>query len=154
MAADDVVGENLELGLVVHRRGRRQQNGLALHAAIGLLRVRLDDHLALIDAGRFVGDDVPVVFAALPARGGVLDDEGRVGMALASQQAEAAERDFRAGLVVPNENLPAHEAAARDESEGVELRVGGERCDLTFEMQARVVIDQARHARTSRPRRG
>ena len=54
-----------------------RQNGLALHAAIGLLRVRLADHLALLDAGRFVGDDVPVVFAPLPARGGVLDD-GRV----------------------------------------------------------------------------
>ena len=83
----------------------------------------------------------------------MLDDERRVGVALAVEQAEAAERDFRAGLVVPDENLPAHEVAARDEREGVELGVGGERRDLTFEMQARVVIDQAGQQRISRPRR-
>ena len=47
VAADDVVGENLELGLVVHRRVRRQQDRLRLHAAVGLLRAWPDDHLAL-----------------------------------------------------------------------------------------------------------
>ena len=39
--------------------------------AVGLLRARLDDHLALIDAGRLVGDDVAEEFAALAVRRGV-----------------------------------------------------------------------------------
>ncbi len=50
VAADDVVGEDLELGLRVHLRLRRQEHGLRLHRAVGLLRAWRDDDLALKDA--------------------------------------------------------------------------------------------------------
>ena len=94
----------------------RQQDRLRLHAAVGLLRVRLDDHLALEHAGRLVGDDMPVEFAALAARRGVDDLERRVGVAASVEQAEAAEPDFAPVADEPDENLPAHQRAAGDEA--------------------------------------
>ena len=51
---------------------------------------------------------------------------------------------FASRPLVRREDLPPRERAARDEREGVELGVGGERGDLAFQMQARVVVDQAR----------
>ena len=65
--AHDVVGEDLKLRLLIHLRPRRQQNGLRLHRAIGLLRRLLDDDLPLKHADRVVVDDRAIEFAARPA---------------------------------------------------------------------------------------
>ena len=92
MAADHIVGEDLEFRLRVHLRPRRQQNGLRLHRSVGLLRRSLDDDLALKDANRVVVDDRAIEFAARPARRGMNDLQRRVGAPVAVDQRQSAER--------------------------------------------------------------
>ena len=142
MAAVHVVGKDLEFGLVVHRRLRRQQDRPRLHLAVGLLRARLDDHFALEDADRLVGDDVAVEFAALAAWGGVHHLQRGVGVAAPVEQAQASKPDPRPLAFEDGEGLPPHQRAAGDEAETVESRALGEPHDLTFDMEARRVLDQ------------
>ena len=123
MSADDIVRENLELRLVVHRRAFGQHERVALHAAVGLLRMGTHDDLALIDAGRIVFENVPEEFAARAMRHGMIDDERRVGQPRAIEQREARKRD---GGMLPDharENLAAHETAIGDKAERVEVAV-------------------------------
>ena len=96
MSADNIVGEDLELGLFVHLRPRRQQNGLRLHCSVGLLRRSLDDDLALKDANRVVVDDRAIEFSARPAQGGVNDLQRRVRAPVAIDKRQSAERDLGA----------------------------------------------------------
>ena len=68
MAADDVVGIDLELRLGVELGGRRQQQTMARLLAVRLLGAALDDDLALEDAPRLLVDDAFEDLAACAAR--------------------------------------------------------------------------------------
>ena len=61
------------------------------HAAVGLLRVRADDDLALEDARRLVVDHRLEQLAALAMRHRMVDDERRVGMLAAAEHGGAVD---------------------------------------------------------------
>ena len=124
MAADHVVGEDFELGLVVHAGVLAEHERLALHAAVGLLGVLAHDDLTLEYSGRLVIEDVTEKLAADAIGHGVVDNQRRIRMLLAAQQRQAAERDRRMFALEPRENLTPHEACGRNEAEAVELRIG------------------------------
>ena len=71
VSANNIVGEDLQLRLLIHLSAGRQENGLRFHRPIGLLRRSLYDDLSLKDPNRVIVDDCTIEFAARPARGGV-----------------------------------------------------------------------------------
>ena len=73
-----VVGEDLELRLVVHRAALREEERRRHHAPVGLLGVGLDDDLALEHARRVAVDDGLEQLAALAVRRRMVDHQGRV----------------------------------------------------------------------------
>ena len=87
MPADDVVGENFKLRLVVHRGHTGQQQCLAQHLAIGLLRSLRDMDLALEHAGCFLVENIFESLAAHAAWRHVLDEQGRIGMFAPAEEA-------------------------------------------------------------------
>ena len=141
VTADHVVGENLELGLRIHLRPRRQEHGLRFHRAVGLLRTRGHDHLALEGADGVIGDDRPVELAAHPARRGVDDLESRIGSAGAFEQRQSTERDFCLRAREIRKNLATAQRAARNEAKCIELRAGCQGDQLAFKMQFGIVAD-------------
>ena len=144
MAADDVVGEDLELRLRVHLRLRRQQNGLRFHRAVGLLRAGRDDHLPLEHADGLVVDDRPIELPARSARRRMDDLKGHVGPARTVEQRQSAERDLRLFADHPHEQLPAGKRSARNQREGVEFRALADLRDLAFEVEFRSILDDDR----------
>ena len=85
MAADHVIGKDFKLGLGIELGGFRQQKRMAGLLAVGLLRVPLDDDLALENsAGLFVHHAFEE-FAAGAMGHLVVDHQARVGMLLAAQ---------------------------------------------------------------------
>ena len=89
MAADDVVGEDLELGLGVGFRGFRQEERVRHHLAVGLLGVRAHDDLALEHRARLAIERGLEQLAARAADGRVVDHERRIEMALAARETRA-----------------------------------------------------------------
>ena len=75
VAADHVVGEDFQLRLVVGFGLVRQQQRARHHLGVGLLRVRLDDDLALEHAVAFAVEHRLELLAALAAAGGVVDHQ-------------------------------------------------------------------------------
>ena len=75
VAADHVVGVDLELGLGIELGVRRQHEHLRHLLAVGLLRVGAHDHLALEHAARPVGEHALEQLAALAAGHRVIDDQ-------------------------------------------------------------------------------
>ena len=122
MSADDVICKNFQLGLVVHCGTVRQQDRLALHGAIGLLCARRDDHLALIDANGVAIEDRLEIFAALPVRGDMLDDQRRVDMIATFQQIGPRQLAFRLFTIKAQEDLTAQQTATARQRVGVEGR--------------------------------
>ena len=121
--------------------------------AVGLLRAGLDDDLALKHAGRLVGDDVPVEFAAL---GRAARRERRTSVVSAWRRPSSRTRppsaifalspSSRAKICRRTSAPPATNAKASSSALGAETR------DLAFEMQARRRRRSRRHGRSARPR--
>ena len=80
MAALHVIGKNLKLGLVVHRRAIVQQNGAAHHLAIGFLRMRTDNDFALENAGRLIIQHMGEMLATDAFGNRVVDHQSRIDM--------------------------------------------------------------------------
>ena len=86
MAADDVVGVDLELRLGVELGVRRQHQHLRHLLAVGLLRVRAHDDLALEHAARVPVEHALEQLAAGALGNRVVDDERRVDVLVAARQ--------------------------------------------------------------------
>ena len=95
MAAQHVVGKDFQLRLVVGLRFVRQQQRARHHLGVGLLRVRLDDDLALEHAVAFAVEHRLEALAADAAAGGMVDDQRGVDVLLALEQADAADAGIR-----------------------------------------------------------
>ena len=150
VSAYDVVGENLQLRLLVHLRPRRQENSLGLHRPIGLLRRVLDDDLSLKHADCIVVDDRAIEFAAHPAGRGMNDLKRRIGEARAVDERKPSKRCLGPLSAHPDKNLPSRQLAAGNQSEGAKLCGLGEFADLGFDVQPGLVADH-RHMRRPRP---
>ena len=94
MAALHVVGKDFQLRLVVGFGLVRQQQRIAHHLGVGLLRVRLDDDLALEHGAALAIEHRAEPLAAVAAQRGVLDEQRGVDVLLATEQADAADRRF------------------------------------------------------------
>ena len=127
MAADHVVGEDLQFRLVVHAGAVRQQQRLRLHRAVGLLRERRHADLALKHAGRGVVDDVAENLAALAARALVPHEQRRVGVIAPAQQRRAAEPCLHVLSRERGEYLAAKQTAAFNQAEGVDRALSSKR---------------------------
>ncbi len=127
VAALHVVGENLELGLVVGFGAIGQQQRLRHHLAVGPLRVPPHDDAALEYAVRLVVEHGLEYFAALAGSGDVIGDQRGIGVLAALEQACAADAGHGALAVEIEKQLIAHHGAAGDEGEGVETRAGADR---------------------------
>ena len=99
VAADDVVGIDLELGLGIELGIRRQHQRLRHLLAVGFLRVRADDDLALEDAARRAVEHALEQLAALAARHRVIDDQRRIDVLV--PRAEDTRRRDRAWRLRP-----------------------------------------------------
>src|SRR5262245_33962373 len=86
MAADHVVGENLELGLAIElgRLGQKQRSRHLL--AVGLLRARGDNDLALEYPARIAVEHALEELATHAMRHAVLDQERRIAMLPVAQE--------------------------------------------------------------------
>ena len=115
VAALHVVGEDLELRLVVGLGVLRQQQRVRRHLGVGLLRVRLHDDLALEHAAALAVEHRLEHLAAAAAAGRVIDDQRGVGMLAAVEQRRAADAGDRALAVEAHEQLVAHHRAAGGE---------------------------------------
>ena len=113
MAALDVVGEDLELRLVVGLGRLRQQQRVRRHLGVGLLRVRAHDDLALEDAAALVVEHGLEHLAAGAVVRGMVGDQRGVGVLAALEQARAADAGDRALAVEAHEQLVAHDARRR-----------------------------------------
>src|SRR6185436_19160203 len=115
-----VVGVDLELGLGVHRRvGRKEQVSVGL-ARVRLLRVLMDDDLAVkYAAGRTVENPF-VELQAGRSRLDVLDLREIVDMLLAGAKIQAVEHALRALAIKRYLHVVAHQRAAQSD------RMGGE----------------------------
>ena len=96
VAADDVVGVDLELGLGIELGVRRQHQHLRHLLAVGLLRVGAHDDLALEHAARVVVEHALEQLAAGAPRHGMIDDERRVDVLAAARQEGAGQIDLAA----------------------------------------------------------
>ena len=146
VSAHDVVGEDLQLRLLIHLRARGQENSLGLHGAIGLLRRFLDDNLSLKHSDRVVIDDRAIEFAAGPGRRSMNDLQRRVGASGAVDKRQSAKRQLRLISGHPDKNLPPRELAARNESKGGKLRSSSPLRRSGFRCAARARRQQPRHA--------
>ena len=109
MAADHVVGIDLELGLGVELRLLRQHERLRHLLAVGLLRVGAHDHLALEDAARAVGQHALEQLAALAARHRMIDDQRGVDVLGAAAEEAAGDVELAALALEGGEQMVAHE---------------------------------------------
>src|SRR5580698_481093 len=141
VSAHDVIGENLELRLLVHLRPWGQENSLGFHGAIGLLRRLLDNHLPLKDADSVVIDDRAIEFPTDASGRGMNDLQRRIGASNAVYERQSAKRRFGSISSDPDKNLPARKLAARNESKGCKLRALGELANLRFDVQPRLVAN-------------
>src|SRR5690349_10192660 len=126
MAAFDVVGENLELGLGVDGSPGAQQQIAVLELCVGLLRVRPDGNTAEEDAmGALIGNALPQL--AGPGPGGGMVDDGRMRrLLLAAQEIGAIEVALRALALKPHDAVMARQAAAERQHEALIAGAGRE----------------------------
>ena len=141
MSAHDIVGEDLQLRLLIHLRPRRQENGLGFHRPIGLLRRFLDDNLSLKHADRVVIDDRAIEFAADPSGRGMNDLQRRIGAPRAVDKRQSAKRQLGFLSSHSDKDLPARQVAAGNQSKGPKLRGPRQFADLRFDVQPGLVPD-------------
>ena len=127
VAADHVVGEDFQFRLVVGFRLVRQQQRARHHLAVGLLRVRLDDDLALEDAVAFAVEHRFETLAARAVADGVIDDQRVVDVLAAFEQAGAVDGALAALAGKAHEGLIAHHRAAAGEGEILVDGLGADR---------------------------
>ena len=113
MAALHVVGEDFQLRLGRELAIVRQQQRVAGHLGVGLLRVLVDVDAALEDAARLAGHDVADHFRRAGVRHGVVEHHGHVGMRVAGQQIDAAQREVGALARRPRRGSPGAPACRR-----------------------------------------
>ena len=89
--ANDVVGVDLELGLGIELRIRRQHQHLRHLLAVGFLRVRPHDDLALEDAARLVLQHALEQLAANAGRHRMIHDERRIHVLRIARKKHAGE---------------------------------------------------------------
>jgi hypothetical protein len=99
VAADHIVGIDLELRLGIELGVRRQHENLRHLLAVGLLRVGSHDHLALEHAARIAVEHALEQLAARAARHRVVDDERRVDVLTAARQKRAGESGLLPGTL-------------------------------------------------------
>src|SRR4029077_11480419 len=127
MAALHIVGENLELRLVVHRGVLRKEERRRHHLAVGLLCVRAHDDLALEDAIRALVDRRLEELAALTAGHRMVDDERHIRMAIAVQHPDAVEVELRPLPGKAREDLMTRHQGSEDEIEAEHGSAASER---------------------------
>src|SRR5688572_1921448 len=91
MAAGDIVGIDLELGLGVELRRGREQKTMARLLAVRLLGAALDDDLALEDAASLLVEDAFEDLAARAAGNAMIDDQARVAVLAAAKEISAGD---------------------------------------------------------------
>src|SRR5260370_3267699 len=127
VAALHIVGENLELRLVVGFGVLREQQRLRHHLAVGLLRARTDDDLALEYAAALAVEHRLIELAAEPARNRVVDDQLVVDMLAALDQIPAVESHGGALAGKAHAQLVANQSAARREDPVAQTRLRAHR---------------------------
>ena len=90
MPADNIVGEDFKLRLIVHRGHVGQKHGSAEHLTVGLLRARRDMDFSLEYACGFFVENIFEGLAANASLRGVLDVQGRIGMFAATKKGNSA----------------------------------------------------------------
>jgi hypothetical protein len=90
MPADNIVGEDFKLRLIVHRGHVGQKHSSAKHLTVGLLRARRDMDFSLEYAGGFLVENIFEGLAADASLRGVLDVQGRIGMLAAAKKGNSA----------------------------------------------------------------
>src|SRR5690606_27726731 len=107
MAALDVVGVDLELGLRVELGSRREQEITAGLMRIGLLRARMDQHLAVEDSAPASVCNAAVVLGARSMRRDVLDERVRIEMLGTARRQQPVEVGMRTRLLQAHANVEA-----------------------------------------------
>src|SRR5215210_3624542 len=97
VAADDIIGVNLELGLGIELGGGGEQESVARLLAVGLLRAALDHHFALEDTAGFLVEDAFEYFAAGAMRDTMPDEETGIAMLPVAEQIGPG--DLRIGML-------------------------------------------------------
>ena len=126
MAADHVVGEDLELRLGIELGRLGEQQRLRHLLAVGLLRAGRDDDLALEHAARLVVEHALEQLAARAARHAMIDHQRRVAMLLAAHQERAGDVERPPFAGEGRIDLAAGERGSGRELEGLVVGVGVE----------------------------
>src|SRR5262245_52873460 len=119
MAADHVVGENLKLGLGIEFGRLRQEQRPRHLLAVGLLRARRDDDLALEYPARIAVEHTLEELAAHAMRHAVLDQERGVAMLPVAQEKGAGNISRHPLARKAQIDLIARERGAGRELEGL-----------------------------------
>ena len=119
MAADHVVGVDLELGLGIELGVLRQHQHLGHLLAVALLCVGPHDHLTLEDAMCLVGEHALEELAALAAGHRMVDHQRGVDVLGAAPQERARDVELGTLALEGDEEVVAREARRRGELEGV-----------------------------------
>ena len=150
MAADDVVGVDLQLRLGVELGIRRQHQHLRHLLAVGLLRVRAHDDLALEDAARVPVEHALEQLAAGALGNRVVDDERRVDVLVAAGQEGAGQVDLAAGAGEQDADLVARQRRAGREVEAAVVGIGAEIDEPIGQVRAAAGFEGALHVRDGR----